>query len=78
MPPEQRLTPAQYRALEEVEAGRVVWGPRGTESTLFPPAVRADVVARLRLMDLVAVRLSRAYVLTDRGREALAQHRSRA
>jgi hypothetical protein len=74
--PEQRLTPAQYRVLEEIEAGRVVWGQRGTESTVFPPAVRSDVVARLRRRDLVAVQLSRAYVLTDKGREALAQHRS--
>lgn len=73
---DQRLTPAQWRALEEVEAGRVVLGSRRAESTVFPPATRTDVIARLRRKDLVAVQLSRAYVLTDAGREVLEHHRS--
>jgi hypothetical protein len=74
---EQRLTPAQYRALEEVEAGRVRWGKRGgSESTVFPPAVRADVVTRLHRKGLVVVGPGTGwkYALTVKGREALAQH----
>jgi hypothetical protein len=86
--PEQRLTPAQCRALEEVEAGRVGWSVGGTKffSMSFPPATRVDVVERL-WEKLLVTRGSpsvpgmagrKRMVLTDKGREALAQHRSRS
>lgn len=83
MPPEQRLTPAQYRVLEEVDAGRVFWDRLAMRyrSTVFPPSVRRDVLFRLVDGDYVRRGQSRGMgaldvVLTNRGREALAQHRS--
>lgn len=85
--PEQRLTPAQYRALEEVEATRVRWTPleRQFYSTARGPTIRLDLIGELVALgfaeiadSLVGNEISPRVLLTDKGREALAQHRSQS
>lgn len=85
--PEERLTPAQLRTLEEIEATRVRWDSQSPRfySTVWPPAVRHDVVERVVELGFAEIadkavgkEISPRVLLTDKGREALAQHRSQS
>lgn len=77
------LTDAQMRALEEVEAGRVRWAPYELcyWSTVFPPAIRSDVVRRLvdrgvaEVGEKVGTLSSHRVALTDSGHAALQEAR---
>jgi hypothetical protein len=75
--PDQRLTPAQLKALEAIETGRVSqgtltgdWWNHSTSRYMYGPTIRV-LVER----SLVATLEGAAY-LTDAGRRALEHHRS--
>jgi hypothetical protein len=71
----EKLTEPQKRALQEVEAQRVIFDGRTQRfrSTAWPPAVRTSTIKKLVGLGLVRPGgMNIDYVnLTDRGREVL-------